>query len=114
VRCYCAFFYNSYGSQSCTIILYVVRLMVRLEGYVLFIQRHTKWHHENASSSSSSSSRLGAGPYSFVRGLDPGRDCAPEAHARIHAAASMLRRRVRFYCEKNIPELCSSFDFSRV
>jgi len=88
-----------YGSQSCSIILYVVRLMVRLEGYVLFIQRHTQWHHEHAASSSSSSSRLGAGPDSYVRGLDPGRDCPPEAYARIQAAASMLRRRVILCCK---------------
>jgi len=96
--CFCVVLY-SYGSQSCSIILYVVRLMVRLEGYVLFIQRHTQWHHEHAASSSSSSSRLGAGPDSYVRGLDPGRDCPPEAYARIQAAASMLRRRVILCCK---------------
>jgi hypothetical protein len=27
-----------YGSTSCSVILYVIRLAVRLEGYVLFVQ----------------------------------------------------------------------------
>mmetsp|Transcript_70630 Transcript_70630/g.197306 ORF Transcript_70630/g.197306 Transcript_70630/m.197306 type:complete len:905 (-) Transcript_70630:1623-4337(-) len=36
-----------YSSISCAVILYVVRLVVRVEGYILFLLRHAEWSKGN-------------------------------------------------------------------
>lgn len=52
-----------YDATSCPLILYVVRLMIRVEGYMLFLIRHKEWENSGEAATK-------AGGASWIRGLD--------------------------------------------
>ena len=49
-----------YSSISCAVILYVVRLVVRVEGYILFLLRHDAWSKGNLLSSTAVKPKVSA------------------------------------------------------
>ena len=57
-----------YSDSTAAIILYVIRLVVRVEGFMKFLCDHNSWDR---------SSLVGAGPQSHLRGLK----CTPEKAA---------------------------------
>ena len=76
----------------------MVRLVVRLEGYCLFVLKHAGWFESltGEGGGAGGSSRTGAGVASYARGLEPGRDCDPAALARVADAAVLLRCELPF------------------
>jgi hypothetical protein len=53
-------------TSSAAIILYVVRLVVRVEAFMLFLLQHNDWLRANRSDAQLN----GTGPESLIRGLD--------------------------------------------
>lgn len=68
-------------------ILYVVRLAVRLEGYALFIARH-------AAATPDEEEEAEGGPIEIVRGLELGVDLGREQLEYVKNAAQKLRAKV--------------------
>ena len=56
-----------YSEHTSPVVLYVVRLIVRVEAFLLFVVRHSKWHHTQSSAGEAYVTRSGF--ESSVRGL---------------------------------------------
>ena len=54
-----------YSSMSCSIILYVVRLVVRLEGYMVYLLRNYAWTHGDEDTITDMGGRLRSLPFFF-------------------------------------------------
>ncbi len=76
---------GKYSPPSSSVILYVTRLLVRIDGYMRFLQRHAVW----ANSGGATGPMTGSGPESLVRGLGATREALEiigSTGARLRAA----------------------------
>jgi hypothetical protein len=71
-----------YNRKACSVILYVLRLVIRVEGYMMYIIQNNEWRHSDRNDFS------GTGASSSVRGLE----CSEENVSMIRSSAGRIRR----------------------
>ena len=81
---------GKYTSSSAPVILYVIRLAVRVEEYMLFLIRHGAWANSPLAQSTVGDIYTGCGWASHVRGLD----VAPEILELLKSKQQSLRDRL--------------------
>ena len=76
-----------YSRKSCSVILYVLRLVIRVEGYMMYVIQNDEWRRSDRKDSS------GTGASSSVRGLE----CTEANVSLIRSSAERIRRCIDGY-----------------
>ena len=89
-----------YGSMSCAVIMYALRLTVRLEGYLGFVCDHASWFEQltlpaGNNTKNGGENRTRNGPKSFTRGLELHMDLDADTLSLLRAARQRLATKVR-------------------